>query len=75
MAHPTLAIELTPTERGLILRYGYPFDQIKAALLAASLSTQIEGLTRRVGSGPTDRRSLAFDQSRGRRARRTIAAE
>jgi hypothetical protein len=42
MAHPTIAIELTPTERRLILRYGYPFDQIKAALLAASSSTQIE---------------------------------
>ena len=28
MANPMLAIELTPKERALILRYGYPFDQI-----------------------------------------------
>ena len=42
MANPTLAIELTPKERALILRYGYPFDQIKEALLAVSSSKQIE---------------------------------
>ena len=42
MANPTIAIELTPKERALILRYGYPFDQIKAALLAMSSSKQIE---------------------------------
>jgi hypothetical protein len=42
MANPTLAIELTPQERALILRYGYPFDQIKEALLAVSSSKQIE---------------------------------
>ena len=42
MANPTIAIELTPKERALILRYGYPFDQLKAALLAMSSSKQIE---------------------------------
>ena len=42
MANPTIAIELTPKERALILRYGYPFDQIKQALLAVSSSKQIE---------------------------------
>jgi len=42
LAHPTIAIELTPKERALILRYGYPFDQIKAALQAVSSSKQIE---------------------------------
>ena len=42
MANPTFAIELTPRERALILRYGYPFDQIKGALLAVSSSKQIE---------------------------------
>jgi len=42
MANPTIAIELTPKERALILRYGYPFDQIKEALLAVSSSKQIE---------------------------------
>lgn len=42
MANPTIVIELTPKERKLILRYGYPFDQIKEALLAVSSSKQIE---------------------------------
>jgi hypothetical protein len=35
-------IELTPRERKLILRYGYPFDQIKQALLAVASSKRIE---------------------------------
>ena len=35
-------IELTPRERKLILRHGYPFDQIKHALLAVSSSKRIE---------------------------------
>ena len=35
-------IELTPRERKLILRYGYPFDQIKQALLDVSSSKRIE---------------------------------
>ena len=42
MANPTIAIELTPKERALILRYGYPFDQIKEALLAVSSNKRIE---------------------------------
>ena len=29
MARATIDIQLTPRERALILRYGYPFDQIK----------------------------------------------
>lgn len=35
-------IEFTPRERALILRYGYPFDQIKAALLAVRSSKRVE---------------------------------
>lgn len=35
-------MELTPGERALILRYGYPFDQIKQALLAVSSSKRVE---------------------------------
>ena len=35
-------IQLTPRERSLILRYGYPFDQIKQALLAVKSSKRIE---------------------------------
>ena len=42
MANPTIDIELTPKERALILRYGYPFDQIKQALLAVSSSKRVE---------------------------------
>ena len=38
-------IELTPRERKLLLRYGYPFDQIKQALLTASPSKSIECLS------------------------------
>ena len=42
MTRRTIDIELTPKERALILRYGYPFDQIKQALLAVSSSKRIE---------------------------------
>lgn len=42
MANPTIVIQLTPKERDLILRYGYPFDQIKQALMDASSSKQVE---------------------------------
>ena len=35
-------IQLTPRERSLILRYGYPFDQIKQTLLAVKSSKRIE---------------------------------
>ena len=38
MAKATIDIQLTPKERALILRYGYPFDQIKDALLAVASS-------------------------------------
>lgn len=38
-------IELTPRERKLLLRYGYPFDQIKQTLLAVSSSKRIERLS------------------------------
>jgi hypothetical protein len=37
-----IGIQLTPRERSLILRYGYPFDQIKQALLAVSSSKRVE---------------------------------
>jgi hypothetical protein len=42
MARSMIAMELTPRERKLILRYGYPFDQIKQTLLAVSSSKRIE---------------------------------
>ena len=42
VANPTIAIQLTPKERALILRYGYPFDQIKQALMDVSSSKRIE---------------------------------
>jgi hypothetical protein len=42
MARETIDIELTPTERSLLLRYGYPFDQIERALKACSASQAIE---------------------------------
>lgn len=35
-------MDLTPRERALILSYGYPFDQIKQALLAVSSSKRVE---------------------------------
>jgi hypothetical protein len=42
MARKTIDIELTPTERALLLRYGYPFAQIERALKACSASREIE---------------------------------
>ena len=42
MARDTIDIQLTPTERSLLLRYGYPFDQIEQALKARSTSKAIE---------------------------------
>jgi hypothetical protein len=42
MDRETIDIELTPRERALILRYGYPFDRIKQALKAVASSKQIE---------------------------------
>ena len=42
MAKATIDIQLTPKERALILRYGYPFDQIKKALMAVASSREVE---------------------------------
>jgi hypothetical protein len=42
MARSTIEIQLTPDERALILRYGYPFDQIEQALMAVSSSVRVE---------------------------------
>jgi hypothetical protein len=42
MARETIDIELAPTERSLLLRYGYPFAQIERALKACSASKDIE---------------------------------
>jgi hypothetical protein len=42
MAKATIDIQLTPKERALILRYGYPFDQIKEALIAVASSKEVE---------------------------------
>ena len=42
MPNATIDIELTPKEHDLIPRYGYPFDQIKQALLAVSSSNRVE---------------------------------
>jgi hypothetical protein len=42
MVRETIDIELTPIERSLLLRYGYPFDQIEQALRACSASKAIE---------------------------------
>ena len=37
-----IEVQLTPEERSLILRYGYPFEQIEQALKACGSSRQIE---------------------------------
>jgi hypothetical protein len=37
-----IEVQLTPEERSLILRYGYPFEQIEQALKACQSSRQIE---------------------------------
>jgi hypothetical protein len=42
MATSRIAIQLTPEERDLILRYGYPFEQIEQALMAVSSSERVE---------------------------------
>ena len=42
MARETIDMQLTPEERSLLLRYGYPFDQIKQALKACDASDDIE---------------------------------
>jgi hypothetical protein len=42
MARDVIEIQLTPEERSLILQYGYPFEQIEAALKALQESCEIE---------------------------------
>jgi hypothetical protein len=42
MAKATIDIQLTPKERALILSHGYPFDQIKNALMAVASSKEVE---------------------------------
>lgn len=42
IARKTIDIELTSTERALLLRHGYPFAQIEQALKACSSSKAIE---------------------------------
>jgi hypothetical protein len=42
MARDTIDIQLTATERSLLLRHGYPFAQIERALKARSASKAIE---------------------------------
>lgn len=42
MAREMIKIQLTPEERSLLLRYGYPFQQIEQALKACESSREIE---------------------------------
>jgi hypothetical protein len=42
MARATIDIQLTPKERALLLRYGYPFEQIERALKACVSSREVE---------------------------------
>ena len=42
MNRNSLAIQLTSVERSLLLRYGYPFEQIEQALKACESSGDIE---------------------------------
>jgi hypothetical protein len=42
MHREVIEVELSPQERSLILRYGYPFDRIKQALEARETSRKIE---------------------------------
>jgi len=42
MEQTTIDIQLTPEERSLLLRYGYPFEQIEHALKACEASPDIE---------------------------------
>lgn len=42
MACETIEIALTPDERALLLRYGYPFEQIEQALKSCEASRDIE---------------------------------
>jgi len=42
MEREVIEVELSPEERSLILRYGYPFDRIKQVLEAHQKSRTIE---------------------------------
>lgn len=42
MARETINIQLTPKERALLMRYGYPFEGIEQALKACESSRKIE---------------------------------
>ena len=42
MNREVVEIQLTPAERSLLLRYGYPFERIERALKACSKSDAIE---------------------------------
>ena len=42
MARETIELPLTSKERALLLRYGYPFEQIELALKACESSCEIE---------------------------------
>ena len=42
MARETIKMQLTPEERSLLMRYGYPFERIEQALRACESSRDIE---------------------------------
>jgi hypothetical protein len=42
MQREVIEVELSPEERSLILRYGYPFDRIKQALATCQKGRSIE---------------------------------
>jgi hypothetical protein len=42
VAENFIEVQLTPAERSLLLRYGYPFEQIEHALKACESSDDIE---------------------------------
>ena len=42
MQREVIEVQLTPEERSLILRCGYPFDRVKQALEAREKSNEIE---------------------------------
>jgi hypothetical protein len=42
MAREIIDMQLTPDERSLLLRYGYPFERIERALRACAVSPNIE---------------------------------
>ena len=51
MPDDEIEMELTPAERSLLLRYGYPFSQSEAALKACAES-------KKIGRVPIDRLNL-----------------